>query len=186
MYASAAVGVVGKLNSFAIMPSNAMSMSVSSMAAQNIGAGSYERAKQSLRYGIAIALSIGAVMFIIVQLFPAAFVRLFSSEPEVVRLGVQYIRSFSLDYLAVPFAFCLGGLITGSGHTTFSLFTGTLTSIAVRMPVAWLLSRTSLGLMGVGFAAPIASVVGAGLSLWFILSGRWMKDVTGIHKAQTE
>ncbi|MDD6878081.1 MAG: MATE family efflux transporter, partial [Clostridiaceae bacterium] len=49
--ASAAVGVVGKFNGFAIMPALAMSSAISTMAAQNIGAGKWDRAVKSLRIG---------------------------------------------------------------------------------------------------------------------------------------
>lgn len=183
VFASAAVGVVGKFNSFAIMPSSAMSMSVSSMAAQNIGAGHYDRARKSLTYGIGISMGIGMVMFVIAQLFPEWIIRIFSSETEVIEMGIQYLRGFSFDYICVPVAFCLNGLITGSGHTTFSLITGTLASLVLRMPMAWLLSGTGLGLTGIGLAAPIASIGGALLSTWFVATGRWKKDVTGIRSA---
>lgn len=182
VFASAAVGVVGKINSFAIMPASAMSMSIASMAGQNIGAGKYDRAMQALRYGIAISLGIGLLMFVISQCFASQLVSIFSSDPEVLRLGVQYMRGFSFDFLAVPFAFCLTGILIGAGHTAFTMIAAMLTSVIIRMPVAWLLSKTSLALTGIGLAAPIASVISALLSLWFITSGRWKRDVTGISR----
>ena len=42
--ASAAVGVVAKFNSFAVLPAVAMGASISTMCAQNIGAGKWDRA----------------------------------------------------------------------------------------------------------------------------------------------
>lgn len=180
VFASAAVGVVGKINSFALMPSSAMSMSISSMTGQNIGAGQHDRALQALRYGIAISLGVGLLMFIVSQCFAAQLMSIFSSDPQVIRLGVSYMRAFSFDYLVVPFAFCLNGLLIGAGHTTFIMISAMFTSIVFRMPVAWVLSKTGLALAGIGLAAPIASVVSTLLSLWFITSGRWKRDVTGI------
>lgn len=180
VFASAAVGVVGKFNSFAIMPANAMSMSVSSMSAQNIGAGAHDRAKRSLYYGIGIAFTLGLIMFLISQFFPAQIIGIFSDEVNVIDPGVAYLRGFSFDYLLVPFTFCMMGLINGSGHTTFSLFSGLLTSVLLRVPLAWILSRTSLGLTGIGLAAPLATLGGVVLCSWFIVSGRWMRNVTGI------
>lgn len=180
VYASAAVGIVGKLNGIAIMPSSAMSMSVSSLAAQNIGAGKHDRALKAMVYGIVISFAVGAVMFGVSLLWPDALIGIFSDDPNVLALGRDYLRGFSYDYILVPFAFCLMGLITGSGHTTFSLICGSMTSLFLRMPTAWLLSQTALGLTGVGLAAPIASLGGALLSAWFVITGRWKRDATGI------
>lgn len=184
VYASAAVGVVGKINSLAIMPASAMNMSISSMAAQNIGAGKHDRAMRALGIGILISLCIGALMFFVSWAFPDALISLFSDEAEVHRLGREYLRGFSFDYLAVPFAFCMTGLLIGAGHTTFSLLAGLLSSLIIRVPAAWLLARAGYGLMGIGLAAPIASLISALLSAWYILSGRWKRSVTGIGQAQ--
>ena len=50
--ASACQGIVGKINSFAILPGLAMSSAISSMSGQNIGAGEYERAKKTMITGL--------------------------------------------------------------------------------------------------------------------------------------
>ena len=182
--ASAAVGIVGRFNSFAILPAVAMSSSVSSMAAQNIGAGMHDRAKKSMRYGIGIALAMGVVVFSIAQLFCDEIMMLFMQEANetVLTYGRQYMRAFSFDYLLVPFAFCFNGLLNGAGYTTFTLANNVFSAIAFRMPVALLLSKTSMQLAGVGAAAPAASVAGGLVSFVYIMSGRWMRNVTGIRR----
>ncbi len=182
--ASAAVGIVGRFNSFAILPAIAMSSSVSSMAAQNIGAGLYDRAMKALRNGVCIALSLGVVVFTIAQTCSDQIIMLFLNEydEQVVLYGRQYMRTFSIDYLLVPFVFCFNGLLNGAGYTTFTLINNVTTSILLRMPVAVILSKTSLGLAGVGLAAPSASVIGAVWGGLYILSGHWKRSVTGIHR----
>jgi len=184
--ASAAVGIVGRFNSFAILPAVAMSSSVSSMAAQNIGAGLYDRAKKSMTYGIGIALALGVVVFSIAQLFSDQIMMLFMQEydEQVLLYGRQYMRAFSFDYLLVPFAFCFNGLLNGAGYTTFTLINNVFSSVAFRMPVALLLSKTAMQLSGVGAAAPAASVAGGLISFIYIMSGKWMRNVTGIRRAE--
>ena len=99
--ASAAVGVVGKFNSFAILPAVAMSSSISAFAAQNIGARQYDRAKKSLGVGAVVAMSISFAVFVLVQLFPEFIIRVFSQKKSVIEYGVEYMRTFSFDYLLV-------------------------------------------------------------------------------------
>lgn len=185
--ASAAVGIAGKFNSFAILPAVAMSQSVSAMAAQNVGANLHDRARKVLYHGILIALALGASVFALVQLFPEAIMRIFIDDADtdnlaVITMGVSYMRTFSFDYLMVPIAFCLNGLLTGAGHTQMSMLSAMLSSLLLRMPMAWLLSRTTLGLAGVGAAAPIASAASIVVVGWYFITGRWMRDTTGIRR----
>lgn len=176
--ASAAVGVVGKVNGFAIMPAGALGNSISTMAAQNIGAGFWDRAKKTCFIGTTMAAAISVVIFLIVQTFPAEILRLFDDNPEMVSMGVEYFRSFSFDYLIVPFCFCINGLFIASGHTTFTLINSILSSLALRVPAS-IFFGTALnwGLRGVGMGAPIASLGSLILISWFYLSGRWRKNV---------
>ena len=180
--ASAAVGVVGKFNSFAILPAVAMSSAISAFAAQNIGAGRYDRAKKSLGVGLSIAMGISAAMFAAVQLFPNSIIAIFTPSEEVVLAGVEYILPFSYDYLLVPILFSLNGLIMGAGHTRFTLLSASMSSLLLRIPVAVFFgSVLGWGLTGIGLACPAATVAGIALAIWFVASGQWMRDRTGIR-----
>lgn len=180
--ASAAVGVAGKFNSFAILPAVAMSSSVSAIAAQNIVARLYKRAKQTMIDGMVIAMIFSVIVFTVARLFPEEILKIFTDDEQVIAYGAKYLPAFAFDYLFVPFQFCFSGLINASGHTTFSFIVSTVSSIGVRIPVAWFLSRTSLELAGVGYGAPFATFIGAIMALIFILSGKWKQNRTGITR----
>jgi len=181
--ASAAVGVAGKFNSFAILPAVAMSSSVSAFAAQNIGAEKFDRAKKSLWVGMGIAMGLGLAVFTLVQLFPGQIISIFDQNPVTIQNGMEYMRAFSFDYLIVPILFCFNGLIMGAGHTTFTLITGSVSSLFLRIPVAMLCgSALGWGLTGIGLAAPAASLCAVLLAGWFVLSGRWLRSKTGIRR----
>ena len=172
--ASAAAGIAGKFNSVAILPIIAMSMSVASMSGQNIGARLYDRALDTMKTSIKISFVIGGVIFLFVQIFPAAVISIFDNSEAVVEYGVQYIRAFSFDYLIVPIVFSVNGLLNGAGHTTFSLFNGMLSAVLLRAPFAILLGKVfNLGMMGIGLGGPIASLGSAIIGLLYIKSGKW-------------
>ncbi len=180
--ASAAVGAVGKYNGFAILPALAMNAAISAMVAQNIGAERKDRAIKTMLTGMGIAYLISVTIFILTRLFPEEILTMFSADPELIRVGVPYLFAFSFDYLLVPAAFCLVGFFIGTGHTTFSLINNILSSIVIRIPVAYLLSNVfGLGLLGVGLAVPFATACTIILSLWFFFSGKWKKKTVRIE-----
>lgn len=174
--ASACQGIGGKVNSFAVLPALAMSSAVSSMAGQNIGAGEHARAKKTMVTGMGIAFAISVVVFAIVQLFPQQIISLFDTNPEVLETGASYMRFIALDYLFVPFLFCMNGLAIGAGYTNFALFNACFSSILVRVPFAYLVVEfTNLGFNGIGLATGLASLASIIVGIIFVCSGKWKK-----------
>jgi putative MATE family efflux protein len=185
--ASAAVGAVGKFNSFVFMPNMAISASISAMAAQNIGAGRLDRAVQACRIGTVFAVAVSWVFFVLVQIFPAQILSLFGRDPEMIQNGVTYLRSFSFDLLVIPFVFCINGLLLGGGHTLFTLINGLLSSVLLRVPVCYIFGiLTGWGLFGVGLGAPLASTGVLLVIIGFMLSGRWRHNVVNSEKGEVE
>ena len=181
--ASAALGVISKYNSFAILPAIAVGSSVSAMVAQNIGAGEIKRAQHTMYIGIAVALGISLPIFTITQMFPEQIIAVFDNDPEMIKAGVTYLNTLSLDYIIVPLIFCINGLITGAGHTTFASITGIMSALLLRVPAAYIFGLTfDWGLMGIGLAAPVASLGSTGLATAYYLSGKW-KISTVIKKS---
>ncbi len=176
LIASACQGIGGKVNSFAILPALAMSSAVSSMAGQNIGAGEIDRARKTMFAGMRIAFMISAFVFIIVVSFPDFIIGLFDKTPETIETGRTYLRLIALDYLLVPFVFCMNGLAIGAGYTNFALFNACFSSIIVRVPLAYIVVKvSSLGFDGVGLATGLASVASIIVGIIFISSGKWKK-----------
>ncbi len=174
LVAAACQGIGGKLNAFAIMPFLAMSNAIASMTGQNIGAGEHKRALRTVYVGIYINVAIAVLMFGIVQLFPAQLFHIFTADPQVIATGIPYLRYVSIDYLVVSASFCFGGLIIGSGYTKMALFNTVISSIFLRVPLAYaFVYWLDMGLNGVGLAFGIASFGTLLLGLWFVKSGRW-------------
>jgi putative MATE family efflux protein len=175
--AADAVGASGRFNSFAMLPAGAMSMAIASITAQNIGAKQYDRAKETLKIGIKISLAFAVLVFIWAQVVPQTIMYIFTQKADVVAAGSVYIRAFSFDFIMVSFVFCINGFINGCGHTNFSMINGILSTILVRVPLAYLLSKVlPSGLFGVGIAAPIATLFSILLGAWYIKTGRWKKS----------
>ena len=176
--ASAAVGAVGKFNSFAFMPILAMSTSISAMSAQNFGAGRIDRAVSACKIGAIFSACVGYVFFILIMLFPAVILKAFGNDPGMISDGVTYIRTFAFDFLLIPFIFCINGFLIGGGHTFFTLINSILSSVLLRVPVCWFFGiYLGWGLKGVGLGAPAASAGTLLIIILYLLSGKWKRNV---------
>ena len=176
--ASACQGIGGKINSFAILPALAISSAISSMAGQNIGAGEFKRAKKTMYVGMVMALIVSAVVYAIVNLFPEFMIRLFDTEPELLEVGVPFLRWISFDYLFVAIVFCINGLAIAAGSTQIALLNAFFSSIFIRVPLAYLLvKKFGLGFNGVGIAMGFATVGSILIGFIYVRSGKWKKRI---------
>ncbi len=159
--ASAAYGSVIRLNAFMMLPAGSFSMALTALTAQNLGAGNMQRAVNALKLSILFAFTFGAVFFIWQQTAPYSAIAIFSTEDAVLHEGARYLRSFSFDYLIVPFVFCLNGFFFGCGRTAFAAINSIFSAFAVRIPLAFILCTfiPSATLFHLGIAPPCASIV---------------------------
>lgn len=158
---AAAVGIVEKVISFLFLVPSAMLSTVSATAAQNSGAGLHDRGNSALRYGIAVSVSFGICAFAVCQFFAPEIVGLFASrEPEVVRLGAQYLRTYSIDCIAAGVHFCFSGYFSAYGKSMYSFIHNIISILTFRIPGAYLASVWFPdSLYAMGLAAPMGSTL---------------------------
>jgi Na+-driven multidrug efflux pump len=174
LIASAAVGVVDKVITFAMLPPMSFMSTIAAFTAQNMGAGQPDRAKKAMRYCMAISLVFGVAFCVFVQFSGTTLTRLFSSDPAVIAAGASYLKSFSIDCILVCFIFTMTGFLNGCGKTLFVMMQSLLTTFFVRIPLSWLISRKAgVTMYDIGFAAPAASIVGIILLIAYMKRGTW-------------
>ncbi len=174
VYSSAAFNIGLKVNSFAILPGIAMSQSIASMCGQNIGAGLYDRAMNTMKAGLRINLMITAAVGALVALFPNVIMGIFNADARTVTEGADFLRCLAADALISSVVFSFNGLFLGGGHSVATLFNAALTSIILRAPLAYFfVTVLGLKLIGIGIAVTLAPIGGIVFGLLFIKSGRW-------------
>ena len=65
-------------------------------AAYNYGAKNYDRVKKSLKMSTIWLTSFATLFFVLFQMLPGSFVRLFTKNPEVIALGINSLKGISL------------------------------------------------------------------------------------------
>ncbi|MDO5476458.1 MAG: MATE family efflux transporter [Eubacteriales bacterium] len=174
---SAAVGIVEKVISFLFLVPSAMLSTVSALAAQNAGAGQNARSRQVLRLGCLMCAGFGAVVFILCQPFAPGIVSLFvrngNKVETVIRLGGQYLRTYSLDCIFAGIHFCFSGFFGAYGKSGYSFLHNMISIVTFRIPGAWLASVWFPDtLYAMGLAAPLGSLLSVLLCLILFRLGR--------------
>jgi putative MATE family efflux protein len=129
------------------------------LAAQYMGKGDMQRAKIIVTIGIKIAFAAGAVLTLIVTLFPRHILGLFSGDGIVIDEGMRYFPIVAFTYVFV----CVNSILLAAMrcvHNTRIGFLSSLTGFLVNVFLNWALIFGNLGfpVMGVRGAA-IATLI---------------------------
>lgn len=113
--------IYSKVDSFALLPANCLSLTTTTYIAQNIGAHKYDRVRKGftalLRISIAYAGFVGLLLFFFSQI-P---LRLFTSEAEVIRYGTMMARILAPGYMLLTSCQILIGMARGTGNTFYTM-----------------------------------------------------------------
>lgn len=158
---AAAVGIVEKVMSFLFLIPSSMLSTVSALGAQNIGAKKPERAIQTLRYAILLAVGLGVLSAIVIQFAAEPIVSLFTDGnaeggADVIRLGGQYLRGYIWDGIFAGIHFSFSGYFCACGKSALSFMHNILAIVLVRIPGVYLTSQlfpATLFPMGLATAA---------------------------------
>ena len=169
---AAAVGVVEKLIGILFLIPSTMLSTVSALAAQNIGAGRHDRAKQILRYALGIAVGFGVAASLAMQVLAEPAVGLFVDDQTVRILGGQYMRSYVWDCVFAGMHFCYSGYFCAYGRSNLSFLHNAISILFARIPLAYFASvYFTDSLFPMGCAAPIGSVLSV---IVCVIALRWM------------
>ena len=176
--ASAALGVVEKITVFAMLPPMAISSAVAAMTAQNYGAGLTGRMTRCLKAGICMALVFGVSVCVYSQFLPETLTAVFTRDPNVIAMGAEYLRGYSIDCVMVSFVFCINSYFSGQGNSWFPMIHSLIATLLFRIPLSWLFSHidpTSLTWMG--FAPPLSTMVSLLICIWYLRRKQTLKHI---------
>ena len=158
LIASAGVGVAEKVCAFIMLIPAAFMQAMSAFVAQNHGAGKPERAIEGLGTAIGLSTAFGVAMFWLAFFHGDLLCGAFSSDPEVVAAGFDYLKAYGIDCLLTCFLFCFIGFYNGLGRTGFVMLQGIAAAFLIRIPVAYIMCKTTGRLFYIGLGIPCSTV----------------------------
>ncbi len=183
----ASYGLGGRIDQFVFMPAMSVSLAVSALAGQNLGADKPERVREIWRYSNLLTSAIAGVLTIAIFFFPDFWARIFTPDLAVRETTCTYLRIVSLSYIVFSLMFSTGGISRAAGDTLITMSITLLSLWAVRLPLAKFFSEgLNMGPKGIFLGIAISPVVGLGLNLIYYYSGRWKTRNLVSRKTQPE
>ncbi|MBW2977720.1 MATE family efflux transporter [Candidatus Woesearchaeota archaeon] len=175
--AIAAYGIGFRLESFVILPVLAIAASVITIVGQNVGAKKFDRAERTVWSAAKISVLIVTVIALLFFIFPHFFFRIFSSDPELIGYGVDFLRILSLAYIFVAVSITIGSAFQGAGYATPTLIMTVVRLFILGIPLALLFAFVlGYGLKGVWIGIALSTLISTVISvIWFKL-GTWKKE----------
>ena len=173
---SAAFGVTLQLWAYVQMPAMALGGSVSAMAAQNIGAGLWDRVDRIARAGLVQNLVITGTMVVLLLLFDRPVMALFLGEgsPALpIARHIQLLASWGFILFGGTMVFF--GIVRANGAVLGPLFILLLAMFPMRLGFA-VAMRPWLGVDALWLSFPVGSIATVTLAALFYAYGPWRKE----------
>lgn len=167
-------GIGTKLQTIAMLFSQALTTAGSSMVAQSIGAEKYGRVPKVIYIAGGITCAFCALMSLVTAFFPDFMFGLFVSEKEVLERAHEYIPVVILLFAGCGLRAPLFALINGSGNSKLNLAVALLDGVIGRIGLTLLLGLAcGYGIYGFWYGEALAGFIPIFIGGIYFVSGRW-------------
>lgn len=156
-----AIGVMTIITSMVIlstMPIFGLNQGMQPILGYNYGAKNYARVRETWRTGVISATLIVLAATLLVQVFPEAIIRVFSSDPEILAIGPNALRVYLLFLPLIGFQIVSTVYFQNIGLAKISMFANLMRQVIFLIPL-YLILPHYLGLQGIWMASPGADLL---------------------------
>jgi putative MATE family efflux protein len=134
VYAAHQVGLA--IEAFSFMPGYGIAVAAATIVGQNLGANKPADARLSAYEANRLAVLLMTAMALIFFFFPYGLLRAFTSDPEVIRYGIMYMKIVAFAQVPLAITMVATGSLRGAGDTGFIMFATIAGMWFVRLPIA--------------------------------------------------
>ena len=180
-YGSAAIAgytIAMRIMMFMFLPAWGLSSAAATLVGQNLGARAPERAESSVWVATKYNTIFLSAVAIVLVVFPATLVGLFTTEPDVLGYGASCLRLIGLGFPLYAVGMTMVQAFNGAGDTSTPTWLNLLCFWLLQLPLAYMLARSvDLGPTGVFVAAAIAESL-LSVAAWIVFRrGSWKLKV---------
>ena len=181
------VGVMTIINSIreiATLPVTGVTHSAQPVLGFNYGAKEYGRVKKAIVFTSFIAILYTTGIWLIVDGFPAFFIRIFNQDAELITAGIPAIRLYFFGFFMMSLQFSGQSIFVGLGKSKKAIFFSIFRKVIIVVPLTILLpGMFGMGTNGVFAAEPISNFIGGIACFGTMLLTIW-RELTRLQKGK--
>ena len=152
----AAVGVANQLFMLIMLGLTGICAGSGIFISQYWGKGDTKNIKRIVGFSLMVGVVYAAIITAIVQVIPTPFISFFNKEPQILKLGVEYLKIVSISYIFTAITFAYSYALRSVGQTRIPMI---VSGVAVLVNII----GNSIFIFGLG-PAPVMGVAGAALA----------------------
>lgn len=176
---AAAYGVAMQVWTYIQMPAMAIGAAASSMAAQNVGAGQWDRVERTAHSGMIINFALtGAIVLLLYVIDPYIVDLFLPGKPEAIAMAEHINNIAGWSFILFGVMFVVFGVVRATGAVTPPLVILFISLFGVRISFATLLEPV-IGQDALWWSFPVSMIVATALSLAYYRWGGWRTATMG-------
>lgn len=176
--AIAANATASTIELLATIPASAMSLAITTVVGQCVGANHYDLALQYAKKMLKWAYMMLWAVNIVIMFMSRTIVSWYHLTVQGESLAIQLIVYHSMCCMAIwPLAFTVPHILRAAGDVQFVMMSSMMSMWVFRIALSYVIGQyLGLGVLGVWIAMTIDWLVRSLLYLWRLKSGRWKKE----------
>ncbi|MGH9309662.1 MAG: MATE family efflux transporter [Vicinamibacterales bacterium] len=166
--AQAGFGIGLRLIQALFLPVVALGFSAGPVAGQNVGARLPARVRTVFGSATAMAAAFMAMSAIVCNVYASELLAIFTDDPDVIRVGVEYLRIVSLTFIASGVVFVSSSMFQALGNTIPPLLTSVSRIVLIGVPVVILSRLPGFELRTIWILSAIGVVFQMIANLWLL------------------
>lgn len=151
-------GIIQRILMFTVIPITGIMQGMMPIVGYNYGAKQFERMRETIWITLKIVTVCAAVISLMLVFIPSPFLRIFTSDPTVIKEGSFAMRILFITFFVVGVQVVAGGLYQALGRPKPALILSLSRQILFLIPLVLILPQF-FGLIGVWLAFPIADIL---------------------------
>ncbi len=153
--------IIGSVREIVSLPVQGITSGAQPVLGYNYGAKKNERVKEGIRFIAISGVAYTAVLWLIIELFPAPFIQIFSSDAALLEPGIRAMRLYFFGFVFMSLQFVGQYTFVALGKSRRAVFFSILRKIVIVVPLTLLLPMLGgLGTDGVFVAEPVSNLLG--------------------------
>lgn len=154
-----AMTIINSIREVIHMPIAGFSNGAQPVIGYNYGAGRNDRVKSGIKWMSGILTAYTLLAWLLVSLFPKFFIGIFSSDPEIMRVGVTSMHIYFFGFFMMALQSSGQSSFTALGKSKQAIFFSIFRKVIIVTPLIFILPHW-FGVNGVFLSEPISNFIG--------------------------